>query len=247
MMHAPVMVSANSIWNPAAGRFSNAWRKLAGLDVHLDSGGFVAMKRYGGFRFSPEEYVNLAAEMKPAWWAQMDLCCEPEVASDRAEVFRRIDQSAANLRECRAIAEEAGAAPPLIVLQGWMPDDYVSGPAFDDPDFVWPDVVGIGSVCRRSLHGEDGILAVMEKLDERLPEHVKFHLFGVKSQAAEALRAHPRIESVDSMAWSVRARVIAREAEVPCDNEHRAEVMAAWLKAQRELCRERHEQIPLFS
>lgn len=229
----PVMVSANSLWNDEAQKFSRAWRALHGLRVHLDSGGFVAMKRYGRFRFSVEQYAQLAAEMSPQWWAQMDLCCEPEVAADRAEVFRRIDATAANLRECRAQAIQAGAKQPLIVLQGWQPSDYTSGPAFDDPGFQWPEIVGVGSVCRRSLHGSAGLLAVLRALDARLPGHVRVHLFGVKSQAVEKLRWHPRIASVDSMAWSYAARQDCRKAGTSCDGEARAKAFVDWVLKQR--------------
>lgn len=228
----PVMLSANSYWNDARKRFSGSWRKCAGLKLHLDSGGFVAMVRYGGYRFNAEQYAELASQMRPEWWAQMDLCCEPEVAANRQEVFRRIDQTARNLMECRKAATEAGATPPMIVLQGWNPDDYVTGPAFDDPDFEWPDLIGIGSVCRRSLHGPSGLRAVIGKLDAKLPTHVRFHLFGVKSQGAEMLRNHPRIASVDSMAWSVGARREAREEQKPCNNDLRAEHLGKWVSKQ---------------
>lgn len=230
----PVMVSANSYWNPKRDRFSPSWRVLEGLRVHLDSGGFVAMKRYGGFRFTPEQYITLAAQMSPVWWAQMDHCCEPEVAGDRSEVFRRIDKTAGNLRECRSLASELGASAPLMVLQGWKPSDYVSGPAFDDTAFEWPDLIGVGSVCRRSLDGPDGLVAVLRKLDAVLPAHVRFHLFGVKSQAIEKLHWHPRIASVDSMAHSYGARVVCREAKIPCTGEHRAASLVEWTTRQRE-------------
>lgn len=242
-LHAPVMASANSLWDPRAGKFSPAWKELRGLEVHLDSGGFVAMKRYGGFRFSAEQYAGLAAEMKPRWWAQMDQCCEPEVAGDRSEVLRRIDRTAANLMECRALARDVGAEAPLMVLQGWKPEDYVSGPAFDDPAFEWPEVIGVGSVCRRDLHGPCGLIAVLKRIDETLPPHVRLHLFGVKGAAAVALRSHPRVESVDSMAWSARARVVAREAGKPCDNALRAEFMEKWLVRHREAVRPRCEEM----
>lgn len=246
-LSAPVLVSANSLWSDRRQKFSGAWQKLAGLAVHLDSGGFVAMAKYGRYRFSVEAYAQLAAEMRPQWWAQMDLCCEPEIASDRAEVCRRIDATAANLRACQSEATRRGATQPLIVLQGWKPADYVSGPAFDDPAFNWPDVVGIGSVCRRDIHGADGLNAVVAKLDARLPGHVRFHLFGVKSQAAQLLRAHPRIASVDSMAHSSRARWIARETGESCNGELRARTMGEWIERQRARTDTSNETPDLFN
>lgn len=246
---APVMLSANSIWNDARQRFRQSWRKVAaaGLRIHLDSGGFVAMAKYGRYRFSVEDYAQLAAEMRPEWWAQMDLCCEPEIAANAGEVSRRIDETAANLRACRSAAIDAGAAAPLIVLQGWKPADYTSGPAFDDPSFEWPEIVGVGSVCRRHLNGPDGLLAVIGKIDAKLPSHVRLHLFGVKSTGAEVLRNHPRIASVDSMAWHAGAWHAARKAGVPRTNELRAQHLTAWIERQRSRTDTSNETPDLFA
>ena len=238
-LNAPVMVSANSLWDDKKSKFKYAWLLKYGFKIHLDSGGFVAMKRYGGFRFSVEQYATLAMNLSPEWWAQMDQCCEPEVAANRAEVFRRIDATAKNLHECRRAASEVGATPPMMVLQGWKPSDYVTGPAFDDPRFEWPNLVGVGSVCRRHLSGEDGLFAVIGRLDATLPPHVRLHLFGVKSTGAAMLKDHHRVESCDSMAWAASARQHSRKASneigerVPCTNQVRADFMESWTLKQR--------------
>lgn len=234
-LNMSVMLSANSIFNGV--KFSEAWRDLDGLKVHLDSGGFVAMKKYGGFRFSPEQYVTLAKDMLPYWWAQMDYCCEPEIALNRKEVFRRIEETAKNLHVCKALADEYGATQPIMVLQGWKPNDYVSGPAFEDRNFPWPSLVGVGSVCRRHLNGEDGLFAVINTIDRVLPKHVKLHLFGVKSQAISELNWNRRIASADSMAWALRSRIQAREDKVSCTNEYRANTFENWfIKQERRAC-----------
>lgn len=56
--NVPVLVSANSLWSPT----TRIWRThdFAQLDVALDSGRFVAMQRYGGFRWTPAHYIHLA-------------------------------------------------------------------------------------------------------------------------------------------------------------------------------------------
>lgn len=74
------------------------------------------------------------------------------------------------------------------------------------PLYEWPDLVGIGSMCRREIHGPQGVLAVVESLDKALPRKVKFHLFGVKGPALDFLAGHERLASVDSMAWDSAAR-----------------------------------------
>lgn len=233
LLGAPLLVSANSLWNDKRKRFG-AWRCYAGHDVALDSGGFVAMARYGGYRWTADQYASLAAELKPSWWAQMDFCCEPEIADLRSKVFARIDQTVEHLHTCQRIAGGLGIPAPMPVLQGWIPSDYCQGPIFD-PSFVWPALVGIGSVCRRQVDGPAGILAVVSALDRKVPAGVKFHLFGVKSASLCRLLSNydHRIGSIDSMAWSTRARRIAFETGQACNGELRADTMAAWYVRQQ--------------
>ncbi len=225
---APVLISANSLWRN--GRFCG-WRSYSGLDVALDSGGFVAMKRYGGYRWSIEEYVALAKAMRPTWWAQMDFCCEPEIAGNQAVVWRRIDMTARHLQECQRIARAEKVAPPLLVLQGWKPTDYTKGPIYEQ-DYQWPSLVGVGSVCRRNIHGPDGLLAVISALDKALPVHVQLHLFGVKGAALSHLKGHPRFASMDSMAWSLAARWDSYKTGTSCNGEKRVRFMRDWYLTQ---------------
>jgi hypothetical protein len=229
---AGILISANSLWSSRRQRFVVP-ANLRVLDVALDSGGFIAMKRYGGYRWTVAAYTELARDLAPAWWAQMDFCCEPEIAGERAEVFRRIDRTVEHLHACQAEAARVGAPAPLPVLQGWRPADYCQGPAYD-PGFVWPALVGVGSVCRRSIRGPHGILSVMDALDRAVPAGVKFHLFGVKSGAVtEILVRWPhRLSSVDSMAWNLASWWDAHHAGIAHTNDFRAATMKAWYLKQ---------------
>jgi hypothetical protein len=190
--------------------------------------------RAGANRYWREPYLALAKILAPTWYAQMDFCCEPEIAADRGAVYARIDRTAAGLAECQEIAQRLGMPAPMPVLQGWEPADYCQGPIYD-PGFVWPALVGVGSVCRRDIHGPSGILAVMGALAAAVPAHVRFHLFGVKSGVLRRLEQiwPGRVASIDSMAWSYRARRIAQERQVSCNGELRAEVMGAWYERQK--------------
>ena len=83
-MRVPTLISANALsrwsrrkgwpewqgWN--LGQLDNA-RGLASLS--LDSAGFVAMARYGGFPWSTGDYLTLAASYPFHWFASMDYCC----------------------------------------------------------------------------------------------------------------------------------------------------------------------------
>lgn len=227
-LSAPVLISANSLWDKRTQKFSRGrCDSYAGLDVALDSGGFVAMHRYGGYRWSVADYVKLAGYMRPAWWAQMDFCCEPELAADRESVRNRISMTVAHLEECERVADGENVRAPMPVLQGWRPEDYCRGRIYEQDQ--WPELVGVGSVCRRQVHGPDGVMAVVEALDQAVPAHVMFHLFGVKSTAlAELLRRFPnRILSMDSMAWNARARWAGASA-----SSARADFMEQWYERQ---------------
>lgn len=240
----PILVSANSLWRNGTKRFTG-FACYAPHDVALDSGGFIAMKKYGGYRWSVGQYVDLAKRMNPAWWAQMDFCCEPEIASNRHEVFQRIDRTVQHLNDCQQTARGAGVSAPMPVLQGWMPQDYCAGPIYSQ-GFEWPALVGIGSVCRRQVAGKDGIMAVVGALDEKVPKHVKFHLFGVKSAALRKLieNFQDRIASVDSMAWNFSCRKDAFKKDQVCDGTMRARYMEDWyLKQQASL---QTNQLQLF-
>lgn len=229
---APILVSANSLWRHKIGKFQG-FKCYAGFDTALDSGGFVAMKRYGGYRWSVRQYVELAREMRPTWFAQMDFCCEPEIAANRGEVYARIDRTAEYLHACQDEARAANIAPPLPVLQGWQPEDYCAGPIYST-GYQWPALVGIGSVCRRNVEGPNGILAVMSALDRKVPAGVQFHLFGVKSQALQKLTEQfpGRVASVDSMAWRTKARWDCHHAGRACRTPELIEALDHWYAAQ---------------
>lgn len=224
---AAALISANALWRN--GRFRRLKPDAFGghADVALDSAGFVAMFLYGGYRWSVSDYVSLAASWHWAWWASMDFCCEPEIARNQDEVRERVRKTATKLIECRLEAEAQECSPPMPVLQGWSPDDYLYSAELSGD---LPDLVGIGSVCRRNLSGDDGIIKILGRLDRSLPCHVGFHLFGVKGQAIQALVGHPRIRSVDSFAHDMEAR---RKLEIPRTVEKKIAVMCDWWSRQQ--------------
>ena len=94
-----LLVSAGRFWRQgrmlSPGRAITSDRILScpawtgSLNVALDSAGFSAMRHHGGYPWSIRDYVRLAVELEPAWWAQMDYCCEKEIARDLAEVRDR--------------------------------------------------------------------------------------------------------------------------------------------------------------
>lgn len=236
---AAVLVSANALAR-YRGRglertfsdFRTDCPDLDGLDVALDSAGFVAHAHYGAFPWTVEQYVALAASRRWAWWAQMDACCEAEIAADRGTVRLRQAETIRLLGQCEVLAREAGIAPPMPVLQGRTVEDYVWHVQQLGARLEGLALVGVGSMCRRSVYGSEGLLAVVDALDRVLPAGVRLHLFGVKSSGLSALAAHPRVASIDSMAWDTGARFGNKFASRTMDV--RIEAMADWYGRQIE-------------
>lgn len=239
----PVMVSANALFDHERKCFKEPPPQLMDLDVALDSAGFVAMKRYGRFPWSIAQYVDLALMGGFSWWSSMDCCCEPEVAGDRATVQARVLATAQLLSLCRSEYQRRcegepelhdAVGYPMPILQGWEADDYLRSAELTNGVLAgeWPSLIGIGSVCRRHLKGPGGLWRILHAVDQVLPPHVKLHLFGVKGTAIEGLQHHPRVASVDSMAFEFSARIVAREAGVSKTTALRVNELDRWLERQ---------------
>lgn len=207
----------------------SAARKIpAGLDAALDSAGFVASNRYGCYRWSVEQYYDLVTARDWTWHAAMDFCMEPQVAGSKLVRMIRMHATAQGYIECVNEARRRGAPMPMPVLQGWKPEDYLRCMDLLSVD-EWPDLVGLGSVCRRNLHGPDGIATIVNALDRVLPPNVKLHLFGVKGGAITEFGNHPRLASIDSMAWDFGVRCKQRTGRTQA---MRASAMTGWQATQ---------------
>ena len=260
-LDVPVLLSAAAFWARTPKEPSETWRPhflepgigVWELDAVLDSAGYSAMKRWkklgrqegicGVYPWTLQQYVELAGMNSWRWWAAPDFCCEPDVAADQEEIDRRVTTTATLLAltqmqvTCWRAAGADWLTYPVPVLQGWMPADYLrswelTATTTATAGMGVPALVGVGSVCTRSTAGPDGVRSIVAALDRELPASTKLHLFGVKSKAMEQLKEHPRIASVDSMAWDTRAKHVAKERGVRCRMPLQREVMRAWVKKQ---------------
>ncbi len=257
---APTLISAGSLRRTSESKSGSkewrwtpiglaAWKTAAALD----SAGFVAMMQ-GGYRWDVSSYVefvvtNSGDGSRPfpwSWWSAMDYCVEPEIASNREEVVRRVDLTVESYRETLEELDYwrgegvTDVPDPLPILQGRRPEDYLACAAALNEVLVergrsgLPALVGLGSVCRRDLHGEDGLLAILEVLFAELPTGVRLHLFGVKGAVLPHLveRFPGLVASIDSMAWDFRARKEARAVRAKNTVEHRSEWLRRWYETQ---------------
>lgn len=261
-IRAPTLISAGSMFRD--GRFTAVGLAAWTTNAALDSAGFTAMLR-GGYRWSISDYVEFVVTNRGEhcelpfpwkWWSAMDYCCETEIAHNRAEVERRVELTVESYADTLAEIdwwrdEGVNDVPdPMPVLQGREPSDYVGCArqmSAVGRDGALPELVGVGSVCRRQLHGRDGLLAVLSALDRELPPEVRLHLFGVKGDLLRHLAPFARrVAAVDSMAWDFRARRQALEDGRPNDVAHRAAALIDWYQRQKAAAAAPVAQLEMF-
>lgn len=259
----PVMVSANAFWDRAARTFKiPSATDLSECDFALDSAGFTAIRGWqrhgaqegmlGVYPWSLQQYIELVTGLGPSWFAQPDLACEPELAQSKEERLRRVEATAQLLeatlrqiytwqnlvaRQCNARTAVNMFPPPVPVLQGWEPDDYLRSLELMlqtwrrwEPWLAAPALIGVGSVCRRHLNDrKHGLFAVLGALEGRLPAGSRLHLFGVKGDALARLRKLRWVASADSMAYDDGARRAAYREGRSNTIDSRRRAMSRWM------------------
>lgn len=261
-----LLLSASVFWDGKAGKFHNPGtviccdpervRALPWLpNVALDSAGYTAHRHWGGvYPWKTLDYVLLAAQLEPAWWAQQDYCCEPAIAPNAEAVRERQINTMWKLLETWAVVDQlrdqhgwSVVQDPIPVLQGWRPDDYLRHAhmmlnyvARQEQDF--PYLLGVGSVCQRKVGGPNGILAVLDALDRELPPGIELHFFGCEGPALRDLSQHPRAASTDSMAWDSRASWEAHDDDRKVNIQDRARNLTHWYQVQLSHLRPRRQQ-----
>jgi hypothetical protein len=240
---APVLISANCLsrWRKAQGwREWSGWRTstlanaapLASVD--LDSAGFSMTVKYGGMPWTIDDYMALAATFPFRRVAAADYCCEVEVAHDREEVRDRVSRTIATNRECHTRAIDLGIRDRLMpVLQGRTPCDYVRCLDALQGLMLPGTVIGVGSMCRRPIHGPEGLVAVVERLSRELPIGTMLHGFGVKGDALPFLAPFARwVASIDSQAYGIAARRDAHRRRIAKTDQLVADHLERWYRQQ---------------
>lgn len=176
----------------------------------LDSGGFTELSMYGEWRTTPQEYASAVRRYmneigSMAFASPQDWMNEPDMLRRTGlTIDEHQRRTVENYIELRELADDL---PFIPVLQGWEPDDYLRcvdlyGRYGIDLEAL--PLVGIGTVCRRQDTASGR--AVIEALE---PHQLPLHGYGVKTTGLAAFGQH--LTSSDSMAWSYRARMAARD------------------------------------
>lgn len=168
----------------------------------LDSGGFTELSQFGEWRTGPGEYIDAVgrytAEIgRLVWAAPQDWMCEPWIVEKTGlSVREHQERTVSNYLELRH------HGPFVPVLQGWTINDYetcIDLYAEAGIDLTAEPTVGLGSVCRRQKTAEVGRIVRMVH-----DAGISAHGFGVKREGISLYG--DMLTSVDSMAWSYRAR-----------------------------------------
>lgn len=208
----------------------------------------------GIFPWSMSQYVEFATSCGSSWWSQPDLCVEPELAGSEDEIQFRIKATATLLegalqtlyawqnelvKTCSARTIANMLKPPVPVIQGWDAAHYEQ--SLELMTRVWerwepwlgaPALIGVGSVCRRSLkHPTHGLYAVLERLRPLIPQTSRLHLFGVKGGCLGEMASNSWIASADSMAFDLGARIKAHQRGHSNSMVHRCAEMDRWMRA----------------
>lgn len=208
----------------------------------------------GIFPWSLGQYLEFANLSGCSWYSQSDLCCEPQIANDREAIDYHVRATATLLeatlqtlyawqnelaRTCNSTVVANMLRPPVPVLQGRILGDYML--SLELMTKIWdrwsgwldnqPALVGIGSLCRRDLHGAEGLYSIVDGLGRNFPQGSRAHLYGVKNFALNEIPKMDFIASSDSMAWDFSARVKAHRNGVSNSMSRRKDEMSAWMSS----------------
>ncbi|MFD7919550.1 hypothetical protein ACFV3R_10030 [Streptomyces sp. NPDC059740] len=188
-------------------------RQLAGIKTlpralgpwALDSGGFTEITKYGEWRTSPQQYVQLIRRYRDevghlAWASQQDWMCEDQALRMTGRTIdEHQDLTVANFLTLRELAPELPIVP---VLQGWLrPHYFRCAEKFlaAGVDLTREPLVGVGSICRRPSTYVAGTI-----LEDLHATGLRLHAFGYKKSGLNTSWRH--VASADSMAWSKGGR-----------------------------------------
>lgn len=177
----------------------------------LDSGGYSELNDPPHrWTITPRDYVAAVRRYRDEvgnlqWVAPMDWLCSPEiVAKTRHTVPVHQWRTVHNLFILRELAPDLPIVP---VLQGWTTEDYLRCADLYEVkglDLAAEPVVAVGTIVAR----QDTAVAA-EVVDLLTARGYRLHGLGIKLRGLSVYGA--QLTSVDSLAWSYRARRAARD------------------------------------
>ena len=171
----------------------------------LDSGAFTQINRYGGWKQTPEEYLERAYLLADktngslSWAAPQDWMCEPDaIKATGLSVQAHQELTIENYLELKELDDRDLIIP---CLQGWLPEDHLNHVEMyraAGVELTELPLVGVGTICRRQDTDEIGAL-----VGSLCAAGIRMHGFGVKAKGLALYGS--QLVSADSMAWSYSA------------------------------------------
>src|SRR3546814_20911746 len=84
------------------------------------------------------------------------------------------------------LANDVGIGDRLMpVIQGANANDYLR--CFDALEGMIGDerIIGVGSMCRRAVGGDEGLVSIDDALHRRLPRAIRLHVYGPNSEGLD--------------------------------------------------------------
>lgn len=197
-------ISINAIKNRKSGFRVRKWI--------VDCAGFSTLMTHGDHVLSVVEYASQIRRWKTNGQllaaVSQDYMCEPvmlartglTIAEHQRKTVERYDD---------LVAQKTGVYI-IPVLQGWMPEDYVSHLKQYGRRLKRGAWVGVGSICKRN-NSPDAVLDILAAIHAARPD-LKLHGFGLKKTALSRPDIRQHLDTADSMSWSYSARKQGRDA-----------------------------------
>jgi hypothetical protein len=198
---ARIMLVASAHWDDERKRFKVRRPPSKAEHIAVDSGGFVAARRWGSYPWSYEQYVDfihaISRDVTLDFCATMDYACERGV--DRSVHATNVERIEATIENEQKLREIASGLHWLPVLQGNTLEERALDIELRQQAGMSPDdYAGIGSICGRS---PSEAIRIMKFYAVRLPG-VQFHGFGMHVRALDDDHVYHVTRSWDSYSWT---------------------------------------------
>jgi hypothetical protein len=148
----------------------------------LDSGGFTALNKWGDYPFSIPQYLNLAAHLRPDYYATLDYPCEPNISRTLHKMTNaeRIAATVENTRVQLDMEPMVGHGVAVPVIQGFTLDEYRDCIDQHERAGNIRPYMAVGSMCRRISAAE--LHRLIPGIAERAAQAgaTRLHYFGLK-------------------------------------------------------------------
>ena len=173
----------------------------------LDSGAFSEIAQHGRYRDAPEVYAAQVARWSTNGQlvaaVSQDYMCEAVMLEQTGLTIA--DHQRLTIARYDALRALVPAHIYLMpVLQGYLPEQYLTHLAAYGDRLAPAMWVGVGSVCKRNGSPRD-MAAVLRPIKAARPD-LRLHGFGAKKTALQSQEVRDYLHSADSLAWSYHER-----------------------------------------